>query len=156
MGYLKIEAKVENLDALIAFVNTELEKINCPRKIQGQIDIAVEEGFVNITSYAYQGETGIAVIRAAAAGNEIRIEFEDTGKPYNPLVKADPDITARVEDRPVGGLGIFMVKKIMDTVEYRHEGNKNCLVLRKTIPLLSGDGSQNTEKTMKECSHDNH
>jgi anti-sigma regulatory factor (Ser/Thr protein kinase) len=88
---------------------------------------------VNIAHYAYSPETGMVIIRAAAFGNEIRLEFEDAGKPYNPLEKADPDITAQAEDRPIGGLGIFMVKKIMDSMEYRYEDGKNLLKLRKTI-----------------------
>jgi sigma-B regulation protein RsbU (phosphoserine phosphatase) len=130
---LQIEARQENLDVALDFVNEELEKMQCSSKIQSQIDIAVEEIFVNIAHYAYNPETGIVIIRIAASNDEIRFEFEDTGKPYNPLEKADPDITIQTEDRPIGGLGVFMVKKIMDSVEYRYEGSKNLLTLRKTI-----------------------
>ncbi|MDR2483032.1 MAG: ATP-binding protein [Treponema sp.] len=136
MKELKIEAKLENLDPLLEFVNTELEEIHCPKKTQNQISIAVEEIFVNIVHYAYQPVTGFALVRAGAGNSEIRIEFEDTGKPYNPLDKANPDITSDVEDRIVGGLGVFLVKKIMDKVEYRFEGNRNLLSIVKTIPNL--------------------
>jgi anti-sigma regulatory factor (Ser/Thr protein kinase) len=101
-------------------------------KLQMQIAIAVEEIYVNIAHYAYNPEVGGATIRIAV-GDEITIEFEDRGKAYNPLLKDDPDITAGVEERDVGGLGIFMVKKIMDAVDYRYEEGKNILLIRKAI-----------------------
>jgi anti-sigma regulatory factor (Ser/Thr protein kinase) len=130
---MKLEAISENLDAALDFVNAELEKMDCPPKTQMQIDVAIEEIFVNIARYAYNPETGFAVIRIRTGPNEMRLEFEDLGVPYNPLEKDDPDIGAPAEDRPIGGLGVFMVKKIMDTVEYRYEGSKNLLTLKKTI-----------------------
>jgi anti-sigma regulatory factor (Ser/Thr protein kinase) len=129
---LKIEAKLENLDTVLDFINAELDGKNCSMKVQHLIDIAVEEIFVNIAHYAYDPLIGDAVIRAAI-GDEITIEFEDRGKPYNPLEKDDPDITTSVEERYTGGLGIFMTKKIMDTTEYRHEDNKNIFVIKKKI-----------------------
>jgi anti-sigma regulatory factor (Ser/Thr protein kinase) len=130
---MKIEAVSENLAAALDFVNTELEKMDCPPKTQMQIDVAIEEIFVNIARYAYKPGTGFAVIRIRTGPNEIRLEFEDRGTPYNPLEKDDPDINIPAEDRPIGGLGVFMVKKIMDTVEYRYEGSKNLLSLKKAI-----------------------
>ncbi|MDR2070897.1 MAG: SpoIIE family protein phosphatase [Treponema sp.] len=130
---LKIEALSENLDRVMDFVNVELEKIDCPPKTQRQIDIAIEEVFVNIAQYAYNPGTGFVVIRIRTGFSEIRLEFEDQGEPYNPLKTADPDISLSAEDRPIGGLGVFMVKKIMDTVEYRCEGSKNLLTLTKMV-----------------------
>jgi sigma-B regulation protein RsbU (phosphoserine phosphatase) len=131
MKELKIEARTENLNKVLDFVKTELEAAKCPPKIQKQLFIAVEEVFVNISYYAYNPETGSALVRIKSNENEIWLEFEDSGKPYNPLEKADPDITVPAEDRPVGGLGIFMVKQLMDWVEYRHENNKNILKIKK-------------------------
>ena len=131
MKELAIEAKIENLDAVLDFVGAELEAADCPMKAQTQIAIVVEEIFVNIAHYAYGSETGGAVIRVAA-GDEVAIEFEDKGKPYNPLEKDDPDITLAAEEREIGGLGVFMVKKMMDTVEYRREDDKNILTIKKT------------------------
>jgi anti-sigma regulatory factor (Ser/Thr protein kinase) len=128
-----IEAISENLDTALNFVNAELEKMECPPKTQMQIDVVIEEIFVNIVHYAYNPETGFAVIRIRTGPNEIRLEFEDRGVPYNPLEKDDPDISVPAKDRPIGGLGVFMVKKIMDTVEYRYEGGSNLLSLKKTI-----------------------
>jgi anti-sigma regulatory factor (Ser/Thr protein kinase) len=133
MKELKIEARIENLNSVLEFANAELDKTNCPHKIKQQINIVVEEVFVNIAHYAYAPATGFAVIRINASGNEVLFEFEDSGKPFNPLENIDPDITASAEDRSVGGLGIFMVKKMMDTVEYRHEDKRNLLKLKKII-----------------------
>jgi anti-sigma regulatory factor (Ser/Thr protein kinase) len=131
---IKIEALSDNLDRALDFVNVELEKMDCPSKTQMQIDLAIEEIFINIARYAYSPETGFATIRIKTSPNEIRLEFEDRGVPYNPLEKSDPDINTPAKDRPIGGLGVFLVKKIMDTVEYRYEGSSNLLNLKKTIP----------------------
>jgi len=127
-----IEAKTENLDPVLEFVASELEAAECSVKLQTQIAIAVEEIFVNIAHYAYNSEAGNAVIRIAV-GDEIIIEFEDNGKPYNPLEKKDPDITLPAEERGIGGLGIYMVKKTMDSVVYNNESGKNKLTVRKQI-----------------------
>lgn len=132
MKEMIIDAAIENLDTVLDFINSELEDSGCPMKLQTQISIAVEEIFVNIARYAYNPEIGGVVIRISV-GDEIAIEFEDKGVPYNPLEKSDPDITANSEEREIGGLGIFMVKKIMDKVEYIHKDNKNLLVIRKVI-----------------------
>jgi anti-sigma regulatory factor (Ser/Thr protein kinase) len=129
---LVIDARVENLDAVLDFVTAQLEAAGCPVKLQTQIAIAVEEIFVNIAHYAYSQEAGGAAIRVAV-GDEVVIEFEDNGKPFNPLLKDDPDIGVTAEEREIGGLGIFMVKKIMDTVDYRYEDGKNVLVIKKNI-----------------------
>lgn len=132
MKELDIEAKTENLDAVLDFVAAELEEADCPMKLQTQIAIAVEEIFVNIAHYAYDPAVGGAVIRVAV-GEDVTIEFEDCGKPYNPLEKGDPDITTDAEEREIGGLGIYMVKNMMDAMEYRHENNKNILVIKKSL-----------------------
>lgn len=132
MKELIIDATIGHLDAVLDFINAELEASGCSMKLQTQIAIAVEEIFVNIANYAYNPEIGGVVIRVTV-NDEVVIEFEDKGVPYNPLEKEDPDITADSGDREIGGLGIFMVKKIMDAVEYRHEYNNNLLVIRKVI-----------------------
>ena len=132
MKELVIEAIPENLTTVLSFVKTELQEHGTEGKMQRQIAIAVEEIFVNIAHYAYNPETGSAVIRISI-GDEVNIEFEDNGNPYNPLEKNDPDTTLKAKDRKVGGLGVFMVKKIMDSVDYRFENGKNLLKIRKTI-----------------------
>lgn len=132
MKELFVDAVIDNLEVVMDFVNSELETYDCNMKVQTQIDIAIEEIFVNISSYAYNPEVGAVTIRVAV-GNEITIEFEDKGKPYNPIEKIDPDVTKSIEERDVGGLGIFMVKKIMDSIEYKNVENKNILTIRKGI-----------------------
>ena len=130
MSELNIAAKIENLETAQAFVAGELEAAGHSATTRAQIKIAVEEIFVNIASYAYDPEVGDVAIRVAA-GDCIVIEFEDAGKPYDPLEKDDPDITAGAGEREIGGLGIFMVKSIMDAVEYRRKGDRNILRICK-------------------------
>lgn len=132
MKELIIDALVENLPAVIEFIETELSADGCPIKTQTQIAIASEEVFVNIANYAYAPNVGGAVIRVSVK-DEAVIEFEDSGKPYNPLEKDDPDITAPAEEREIGGLGIFITKQLMDSVTYRYADNKNLLVIRKSL-----------------------
>jgi len=127
---LVIEAKLENIKAALDFVAGQIT--DCPVKIQNQIKVVVDEVFSNIARYAYAPENGSVTIRTLIDEN-ITIEFKDDGRPYNPLEKDDPDITAGAGEREIGGLGIFMVKKLMDCVEYRREAGKNILSLRKKI-----------------------
>ncbi|MCL2096719.1 MAG: ATP-binding protein [Oscillospiraceae bacterium] len=135
MKELIIDARTENLDAVLDFVSEELESADCSVKTQMQIAVAVEEIFVNIAHYAYNPTVGGAAVRVYSGDDGITIEFEDGGKPYNPLEKADPDVSLSAEERDIGGLGIFMVKKIMDETEYRHENGKNILTIKKSSLL---------------------
>ena len=100
------------------------------------IQIAVEEVFVNIASYAYdsdKGSDGEITVSVSVTPEKLVIEFEDSGTPYNPLAEADPDTSLSADEREIGGLGVFMVKKMMDDVRYRHEGGKNILTLEKKL-----------------------
>lgn len=133
MHTLKIKAAVENLDTVTAFIDEQLEADDCPMKTQMQIELAVEEIFVNIAHYAYAPETGMAVISVDISGSRAVITFEDSGIPYDPLAKPDPDTTLAAEDRSVGGLGIFMVKKSMDDVRYEYRDGKNILTIVKRL-----------------------
>ena len=99
-----------------------------------QIDVAVEEIFVNIAHYAYALHPGDAVITVWMEGESISIEFRDKGAPFNPLAKADPDVTLSAEKRRIGGLGIYMVKKSMDKVLYQYDNGENILTLQKKVP----------------------
>lgn len=133
MKQLTVKADVSCLDQVLAFADTFLEENDCPMKIQMQIDIAIEEIFVNIAHYAYPSGEGEAVI-GIETDNEakcFKITFEDSGIPYDPLKKKDPDITLSADDRPIGGLGIFMVKKSMDDMSYEYKDNKNRLTITK-------------------------
>ncbi len=135
MSELTIEARTDKLDEVLAFVDKGLEELDCPVKVQMQIDVAVEEIFVNIASYAYGQKEGMATLQFNENEDKtaVTITFMDEGVPYDPLVKPDPDITLKAEDRPIGGLGIFMVKKSMDRVDYEYRNGKNCLTIVKSI-----------------------
>lgn len=135
MKELKIDALVENLDQVLAFVDAELEAMECSMKIQMQIDVAVEELFVNIASYAYAPETGDAIIGVESFQDPQRVEitFIDEGIEYDPLKKEDPDVTLAAEERQIGGLGIYMVKKSMDNMEYKRQDGKNILKITKNL-----------------------
>lgn len=132
---LAVPAQLERLDEVLEFVNTCLEKHECSQKAKMQIAIAVEEIYVNIARYAYGDGEGTAVIGVKCEGNpkQAVIQFSDQGMPYNPLKKRDPDIRLSAEERQIGGLGIFMVKKSMDTMEYLYENGKNILTIKKSI-----------------------
>ena len=129
------EAKVENLEKILAFVDQELEELECPPKIQFQIDVAVEEIFVNIANYAYRSESGTATIRIEVEEDPVTVSlvFIDHGMPYDPLSKEDPDITLDSEQRQIGGLGVFMVKNSMDDVSYKYDHGRNILTIRKHV-----------------------
>ena len=135
MKELTIEARVDNLHEVLAFVDTCLEEMDCGMKAQMQIDIAVEEIYVNIASYAYTPKTGNATIRLELEqdSRNLFITFEDAGVPYDHLAKSDPDITLSADERQIGGLGIYMVKKSMDDMTYRRKDGKNILTLKKQI-----------------------
>ena len=133
MRELDIEAKTENLDQVLAFVDEELEKYECGMKTQMQIDIAVEGIFVNIAHYAYNPAVGKATIRIEVTDGTVSLTFIDNGIPYDPLAKEDPDITLSAEERQIGGLGIFMVKKSMDDVKYEYKDGSNILTFSKDL-----------------------
>lgn len=135
MKKITIEAKRENLDKVLAFVDEQLDAADCDMRTQMQLDIAVEEIFVNIASYAYAPEIGNVVIgmQVHAENRMAEITFADSGIPYNPLEREDPDITLSAEDREIGGLGIFMVKKTMDEMRYDYRNGQNVLTIMKKL-----------------------
>ena len=100
-----------------------------------QIELAVEEVFINIASYAYLPGKGNATVRVEVTENpvSVTITFIDRGVPYDPLAKDDPDVTASAENRAIGGLGVFMVKKTMDDVAYEYRDGQNILTLKKNL-----------------------
>ncbi|MDO4483438.1 MAG: SpoIIE family protein phosphatase [Clostridia bacterium] len=118
-----------------AFLEGELEQLGCPMKLQMAISIAIEEIFVNIAHYAYNGEDGTANVGIAydEPTGTVTFRFRDHGKPFNPLEHQDPDITASVEERDIGGLGILITRKTMDNLEYSYEHGENVLTMQKKI-----------------------
>ena len=135
MKELTIAATVENIETVLAFVDEQLEALDCPMKAQMQINIAIDELFGNIAHYAYHPDVGEATVRVEVVDNPLSvvITFIDGGIPYDPLTAADPDTSLSAEERAIGGLGIFMVKKSMDEIAYHYEGGKNILTIRKKI-----------------------
>ena len=135
MKELTIAAKVENIEVVTNFVNEQLEALDCPIKAQTQIDIAIDELFGNIAHYAYNPEIGKATVRVEVIEDPLAvvITFIDKGVPYDPLAKADPDTTLSAEEREIGGLGIYMVKKSMDDITYEYKNGQNILKIKKHI-----------------------
>ena len=130
-----LTAELSRVDEVTDFINAELEAHDVPMKTIMQIDIAVEEIFVNIAHYAYHPEVGTAAVTVAVldAPPCVEIRLTDRGKPYDPLQREDPDVTLGVEDRQIGGLGVYMVKKSMDEVTYTYQDGQNILTIRKLL-----------------------
>ena len=131
-----VGAATENVSAVTDWINEALEDIDCPMKAQMQIDIAIDELMSNIICYAYEtpeNETVTVRFDVTDDPHAVRITFLDHGVPYNPLEKEDPDITLSAEERQIGGLGIFMVKKSMDEVLYEHRDGQNVLTIVKYL-----------------------
>jgi sigma-B regulation protein RsbU (phosphoserine phosphatase) len=129
---IKLQAKIENLSRVINFVNTELEKNNCKPDKHDMIDVAVEEIFVNIANYAYEPGTG-DVTMFVSVTDKAEIRFEDKGKYYNPIECADPNLDTDLSHREIGGLGVYLVKKLVDSIEYSRIDGKNILTITKNL-----------------------
>ena len=132
---LTIEATVENLPQVMGFLEQHLEGVDCPLKAQMQITVAAEEIYVNIAHYAYAPKTGEATVRLEITDDPAAasITFIDRGVPFDPLAKPDPDVSLSAEERSIGGLGIYMVKKSMDDVRYEYRDGQNVLTLVKKL-----------------------
>ena len=135
MKELNIAATVENIETVTDFVNEQLEALDCPMKAQMQIAIAIDELFGNIAHYAYNPEIGKATVRVEVTEDPLAvvITFIDNGVPYDPLAKEDPDTTLSAEERKIGGLGIYMVKKSMDDITYEYKDGQNILAIKKNL-----------------------
>ena len=128
-------AKTEALPDILGFVEETLEGIGCPMKIQMAVCVAIEEVFVNVAHYAYGGGTGDMNLGIGfdEVNRTVTFRMTDKGIPFDPLKKADPDITRPAEEREIGGLGIFIVKKTMDSMTYAYENGENILTMIKKI-----------------------
>ena len=132
---LVIEAVVENLDTVNSFVHKAIEKFNCSNRTLMQLDVVVEEIFVNIASYAYSPNTGLVkiLLKTNTEPLSISLTFIDSGVPYNPLEKSDPDINLSADDRQIGGLGIFLTKNLVDNIHYQYIDKQNILQFIKYL-----------------------
>ena len=135
MENLTVNAVVENLDEVVGFVLKRLDSYGCEKKTLLQIRLAVEEIFVNISSYAYDPAVGPAEVRCEVLQDPLRvvIQFLDGGRPFDPLAKDDADTSADALFSREGGLGILLVKETMDDVQYTYEEGKNILTILKKL-----------------------
>ncbi|MBE6529514.1 MAG: STAS domain-containing protein [Ruminococcaceae bacterium] len=133
LNEIQLEARADLLPLVQNFIGEHLEAAGCPVKAQMQIEISVEEIYVNVANYAYSSGTGPVTVRVETFRDpaSVQITFADSGTPYDPLQKPDPDITLSAKERKVGGLGIFMTKQMMDDISYSHKDGKNILTLKK-------------------------
>ena len=129
------EASIDRIPWLTDQINEVLEGLDCPMKAQMQIDVAIDELMANIASYAYGTDKGEVTVRVdyAADTRTVSITFIDSGIAYDPSGKPDPDVTLAAEEREVGGLGIFLVKKTMDDMAYVRRDGLNVLTIFKHI-----------------------
>ena len=135
MKELTVDAVGENLAAVTEFVDAELEALDCPLKTQFKIDVAVDELFTNVAQYAYVPDTGKVTVQFGVEENPTTavITFIDRGKPFNPMLAKEPDVTLDVKNRAIGGLGIFMVKKSMNEMSYEYKDGQNIVRVKKAL-----------------------
>ena len=133
MEKITVDALLENLQTVIDFATERLEARDCSMKVVMQTELVIEEIFVNIASYAYNPEIGPATfcIEFEENPDAVLMTFIDGGKPYNPLEQDEPDTTLAIEERDIGGLGIFLVKKNVDEISYEYADGKNILRMKK-------------------------
>lgn len=135
MRELTLQATVDNIDTVTDFVNEYLDEVGCSMKVQMQIAVVIDEIFSNIAHYAYAPSIGDATVSVAINKETevLMLSFADRGVAYNPLVKEDPDVTLSAEERQIGGMGIFMVKKLMDDITYEYVEGRNVLTMWKKL-----------------------
>ena len=135
MKEITVDATIDNVQTITDFVDERLEEMNCPVKAQMQIDIVIDELCSNVARYAYSDKTGKVTVSVDTVDKPMKVwlTFIDEGIPYNPLAKEDPDITLSAEERKLGGLGIYMVKKMMDEFRYEYKDGKNIVTVCKVI-----------------------
>lgn len=130
---IRVAATKENLETVTAFLDEILDEKDCPLKVRLQIDLALEEMYINIANYAYTPKTGEMELRVEfdEAERELTLVLIDSGIPYDPLAKKDPDVTLSAEKRKIGGLGIYLVKKTMDSMTYERRDGRNIVTMKK-------------------------
>lgn len=135
MKEIILDAKRENLPVLFEFITNTLKEYSDDAKTIRKVKLCVEEVFMNIATYAYDPEVGPAKVSVMALGDpypfKVQVIFTDSGKPFNPLEATRPDTESGIEERPVGGLGIFLIKKEMDDITYEYRDGQNILTLEK-------------------------
>ena len=135
MMVLKLPASIEKIEEATTFMNEVLDNAGCSEKVKMQMSVALDELMSNVARYAYAPGTGDITIGFDVLENPKRLvmTLTDSGKPYNPLEKEDPDITLSAEQREIGGLGIFIVKKYMDDMTYEYKDGQNIVKITKIL-----------------------
>jgi len=130
LSTIRVPAKLDHLHALIDMVSNCAKEQGLGEKRINEIEIAAEEALVNIFHYAYQGQGGdVEISCKVERGRTFTIEIIDSGMPFDPFSVSEPDTTLDVAERQIGGIGVFLIKKLMDEVTYQRDNNKNVLTL---------------------------
>lgn len=130
LSHIKLPARLEYLQTFVDFVSSCAGEQGFSQKRINEIELATEEALVNIFNYAYKEREGeVEIICKLDKNNNFILEIVDSGFPFNVLSVEDPDITADISERQIGGLGVLLMKKLTDSVQYRYEGDKNILSL---------------------------
>ena len=131
---LTLPNDINTIPQLSEFIDTLCEELEIDMATVMSLNLAMEEAVVNVMDYAYpEGTTGEICIEAIADDTQLHFVISDSGKPFDPTAKADVDITLSAEERPIGGLGIHLIRQIMDDVSYERKDGKNILKLSKTL-----------------------
>ena len=125
---------IETIPQLNEFIDSVAEEVGLEMSLTMSLNLAIEEAVVNVMEYAYpEGQTGNVEIEVTADQEWMTFVITDTGIAFDPTMKEDADTTLSAEERPIGGLGIFLVRQLMDVIDYKREGNKNVLTLQKKL-----------------------
>lgn len=135
MKELTLTAAIENIPAVTDFVESALEEWGCPLRIRMLLDVAVDEIVSNIAYYAYPDGQGTVTVKLEPTEQPrgVTLEFSDGGIPYDPLQREDPDTALSADRREIGGLGIYMVKRTVDSVRYAYQNGRNVLTVYKSF-----------------------
>ena len=135
MNNYQVEAKLELIDQMMNPIISSLEEIGADHRKIYQVNLALEEILVNISKYAYSENEGIIDIsyEITASPKQLKVVIKDKGKDFNPLAKEDPDLDASLEERKIGGLGIYIVKNMVDDIKYQRLNNENILEFIKNL-----------------------
>ncbi|MBE6248461.1 MAG: ATP-binding protein [Prevotella sp.] len=125
---------IETIPQLNEFIDSVAEEMALDMSLTMSLNLAMEEAVVNVMDYAYpEGQQGNVEIEAMTDGEWLTFVISDSGVPFDPTTKEDADTTLSAEERPIGGLGIFLVRQLMDVIQYQRDGDKNVLTLRKKL-----------------------
>ncbi len=128
---ITLKASLENLARVNDFVHKWAKEIGLSNHSGKELTLAVEEAYVNIVNHSYPKSVGKVTIDCWIDGDRLILKIKDEGIPFNPLTLTQPNLTSRLEERKIGGLGIFLMQRLMDSVEYERKGKYNLLTLMK-------------------------